>query len=159
MQFSMEPAQAQLTQTIRELAVCNRMSERYGLTLSPGQMRSLAERRSEALRNTGRMEFGGGILKTLIYTFCDSPDLSQEDYEATLSELQDLFYWFKNETGDHLSDDELLHAMRVVFDRAHGALERLVDTPPETLYRIARGDGLQENTDENSDEDEGDDDE
>jgi len=144
MQFSMEPAQAQLAQTIRELAACNRMSERYGLTLAPGQMRSLAERRSEALRNTGRVEFGGGILRALIYTFCDSPDLRQEDYEATLTELQDLFYWFKNETGDNLSDDELLHAMRAVFDRAHGALERLVDTPPEMLYRIARGEGPEE---------------
>ena len=36
------------------------------------------------------------------------------------------------------------HAMRAVFDRAHGALERLVDTPPEMLYRIARGEGPEE---------------
>jgi len=155
MQFSMEPAQAQLARTIRELTACNRMSERYGLTLAQEQMRALVQRRTEALRNTGRVEFGEGILRSLIYTFCDSPDLRPEDYEVTLAELQDLFYWFKNETQDRLSDDELLHAMRVVFDRAHGALERLVDASPEMLCRIARG----ENAEENSEEDEEDDDE
>ena len=153
MQFSLEPAEVQLAQTVRELAECNRMSGRYGLTLTPEQMRSLAECRGEALRSAGRVEFGGGILRELIHAFCDSPDLIQSEYEAVLTELQELFYRFKNETEDRLSDEELLRAMRAVFDRAGGSVERLSEASPEELRRIALGEP------EETEEEEGDADE
>jgi len=148
MQFSLEQAETQLAQTVRELAESNRMSGRYGLTLTPEQMRSLAERRGEALRNTGRVEFGGGMLRDLIHAFCDSPNLIQTEYEAVLTELQDLFYEFKNETEDRLSDEELLHAMRSVFDRTGGSLERLAETSPGDLERLARGKPAEEDEEE-----------
>ena len=48
-----------------ELADCNRLTEAQGLTLTEGDMRALSRRREEALRDTGRVEFTGGIFRKL----------------------------------------------------------------------------------------------
>ena len=119
-------------ETVRALAACNQRTERFGLTLSPRQMATLASGRREALRSTGRVEFGEGILPRLIHQFCDSPYVDSETWAETLEELQGLFYCFKNEFP--LSDEDLLAAMRAVFDGpAHGALELLPDRLPGYL--------------------------
>lgn len=52
---------------------CNRHTAQYGLDLSPSQAAALAETRENALRHSGRIEFGAGITEKLIMTFCDSP--------------------------------------------------------------------------------------
>ena len=82
-------------ETVRALAACNQRTERFGLTLSPRQMAALASGRREALRSTGRVEFGEGILPRLIHQFCDSPYVDSETWAETLEELQGLFYCFK----------------------------------------------------------------
>ena len=74
-------------------------------------MERLAASRFSALKKTGRIEFGEGILPKLIQRFLDSPYLIQNTYEETLTQLQELFYELKNETKEHLSDDELLTAI------------------------------------------------
>lgn len=137
--------EAQLAGTVRELAPCNRMSARYGLTLTEEEQVNLARARLRALDHAGRVEFGGSVLPRLIHGFCDSPWLTSEDYALTLEELQELFYHFKNATGDRLSDEELIAALRAVFDGpAHGTVELLADTSPATLARIARGGPVEE---------------
>ncbi len=95
---------------------CNRNTAQYGLTLDPGQAMALAETRENALRRSGRIEFGASITEKLIMVFCDSPYISQDDYEAVLHELTLIFYDMKNETWDAVSDDELLSFMREAFD-------------------------------------------
>lgn len=118
------PRDIQIAGTVKDLQTCNALTEKYGLALTPKQMLALAERRVEALQATGRVEFGEGILKKLIFAFRDSPYLAQQNYEETLTELQDLFYQFKNETHDRLSDDELIEKMKTAFyGRAQGTLE------------------------------------
>ena len=104
----------------------NETSERYGLWLSRLQITSLIAAEAETLRACGRLEFGEGILPRLIYTFCDSPFINREDYADMLAALQALFYTYKNELSDALSDDELLEAMHKIFHgRAQGSLEYL----------------------------------
>ena len=98
------------------------------------------ERRAAALRDTGRVEFGEGILPKLIYAFYDSPWLDPDHYADTLAELQDLFYYYKNESLGRLTDDALLAAMRKAFDGpAQGSLEYLGDTALDRLCRELRG--------------------
>lgn len=72
-QFSLQPVQMQMAIAVRELETCNKISARFGLILSPAQIQSLVEHRFRALKNTGRVEFGEGIIKKLVYAFCDSP--------------------------------------------------------------------------------------
>ena len=44
----------------QELCACNAVSERFGLSLSEGEIEELVQCRAKALRDTGRVEFGGG---------------------------------------------------------------------------------------------------
>lgn len=130
--------------TVREdLAVCNAATEKYGLRLTEQQMRGLSERRGEALRATGRVEFGRGMLRELILGFGDSPYLTQENYEETIADLQDVFYRRKedSEVGEVLADDDLIEALRDVFDHeANGSVDVLADLPVEVLRaRVERG--------------------
>lgn len=123
----------------KELAVCNEKTARYGLALSEADIRELVACRAQSLRDSGRVEFGGGILPKLIDAFCDSPFVSQGSYKELLAELQDAFYYFKNESMDRFSDDELIELMVGVFNgRAQGSAEYLTETSLEDLCRYVR---------------------
>lgn len=98
------------------LLSCNRFTAPQGLSLTAGEALALSQRREQALRQTGRLEFGDGILQKLLLAFHDSPFLTPHDYADTLGELTEIFYTYKNECGDALTDDELLTVMRATFD-------------------------------------------
>lgn len=133
---------AQKQQTIAELKECNDITLRYGLLLSDKQIANIVEKRFEALKETGRIEFGQGILKKLIYEFCDCPYITQDNYEETLCELQDSFYYFKNESMDIATDDEIISFMRYHFDSdCQGSVEYLRDVALEDLCRYVRSGG------------------
>ena len=124
MDLMKRPTETALARTVAALTRCNEKTGRYGLRLKPEEMTQLALQRFAALEQTGRVEFGDGVLETLIETFQDSPYLHQGAYAETIGELQALFYHFKNESQDRLTDDSLLHAMKTLFDGpAGGSLE------------------------------------
>lgn len=103
-------------QLIMNIKKCNELTIKFGVSLSDEAIERLINRRFEALKNTGRIEFGEGILKKLIEAFCDSPYIMQNNYEETLEELQDIFYFFKGEAMEQISDDELIEFMKRDFD-------------------------------------------
>ena len=73
-------------------------------------------------------------IKKLIEAFCDSPYIMQSNYEETLEELQDIFYFFKGEAMEQIADDELIEFMKKSFDGvAQGDLEYLSGT---VMYRM-----------------------
>lgn len=136
MDFDETAFPARLTVTAEELAQSNSVSRKFGLVLSPAQADMLAHRQAEALRETGRIEFGGGILKKLALAFCDSPFILREDWADTLARLQMTFYELKNETKDRLGDDDLIFRMAARFNgAAGGSLDALESTPPEWFLR------------------------
>ena len=131
--------QMQLTAAKEEIRRCDELNRLYGLTLTEDDITEMVQLRGEALRNTGRVEFGGGILPKLIRAFCKSPYVDSFNYAQTLGELQDAFYYFKNESGDIFSDDELIEFMERVFNgRAEGSAELLCTISLEDLCRWAR---------------------
>jgi hypothetical protein len=137
--FSLTPLDMQKMQTMEELRECNDLTVKYGLQLSEQQIRELTEKRFAALKDTGRIEFGQGILKKLVTEFCDSPYILQDNYVDTLLELQDAFYYFKNESLDLFTDDELITMMKNYFDGAcQGSTDYLSGTSLEDLCRDAR---------------------
>ena len=83
-------------------------TETFGLSLTEQEAQELVVCRNESLKKYRRVEFGNGILDKLIFTFCDSQYINQENYKETMEKLQDIFYCFKNEAEDQLTDDELL---------------------------------------------------
>ena len=123
-------SQPALTRPIQALTQANQITSQYGLVLTEQQMLSLLQQRQEALEATGRVEFGDGVLHLLAERFCDSPFLCPANYEETLGELQALFYYFKNECRDRLTDREVLDGMKRLFDGvAQGATEYLAGVP------------------------------
>ncbi|MDD4311161.1 MAG: DUF6323 family protein [Eubacteriales bacterium] len=140
-------------QFLEELRGVNESSARFGLCLSEQGMRELAQARTLALREHGRVELGVSAVKSIADGFCDSPYLLQEDYEATLMELVDAFYYFKNACGEQLTDEELISAMRARYDAYDGSVEAVIGTSLEALCR-ARRFGIEEDDDREDDDDE-----
>lgn len=63
----------------------------------------------------------------------------QENYADTLMRLQDIFYLYKNESLDELTDDELLEYMKEKFDGiCAGDLDYLEGTVLDTFAREVR---------------------
>ncbi|MDP3446742.1 MAG: DUF6323 family protein [Eubacteriales bacterium] len=145
-------------QFLAELRAANETSSRYGLKLSEQSMQALAQTRTRALLDHGRVELGASAVSALVEGFCDSPFLLQENYEATLAELLDAFYYFKNASGERVADDELIAAMRMRYDAYDGAVEGVTGTTLEALC-LARRFGLAQDEDawEDDDDDEADD--
>ena len=133
--------QMQIAAAKEEIRCCNQLNQLHGLTLTEGDITELVELRTQALRATSRVEFGGGILPKLIRTFCKSPYVDAYNYAATLGDLQDAFYYFKNESEDRFSDDDLIEFMEKVFNgQAHGSTDVLTTISLEQLCRWARND-------------------
>ena len=74
------------------LARLNAQGAPYGLSLSMGDLHALSDCRTQALQNTGRIEFGEGILEKIVAAFADSPYLFQEEYAEALARLQEINY-------------------------------------------------------------------
>lgn len=114
---------------IAKIIKCNEYTNQYGLNITEEQVKNIVERRFEALRDTGRIEFGEWIVDRIIIEFCDSPYISQENFGETIYELINMFYYYKNETKDLITDDELLKFMKKYFDGiAQGSIDYLEGT-------------------------------
>jgi len=141
--FGQNAGQLQLARAIRELESCNPRIERYGLSLSSQDIQALVAGRIEALHETERVEFGGGVTKELVLEFAGSPHVSQAHFAEQILELQGLFYEFKNESLEQVPDDELIGKMRSLFDDvAKGDMEYLADALFDGLGRHIREETL-----------------
>jgi hypothetical protein len=109
------------------------------LALSEEETKELMISRMNSLNDSQRVEFGESILPKIIYLFCDSQYITQDNYAGTLSELQEIFYLYKNETRDELTDDELLTFMKKQFEEiCFGDLEYLRSTCLERFAKAIR---------------------
>ncbi|WP_123053730.1 DUF6323 family protein [Clostridium sp. JN-1] len=118
-----------------DIIQCNEATKEYGLKLSDKDVKEIIDTRNIALQKSGRIEFNGQIINKIIMSFCDSPYISQYNYNETINELVEIFYNYKNETLDYISDDELIEIMKEEFDNyCQGSLEILEG---KALYRIA----------------------
>lgn len=101
---------------ISNIESCNKITSVYGLSLNVKQISNLLEKKQEILKSTGRIEFRESIIKKIIIEFSDSTYITQESYESILHELIEIFYEYKNETMDIVTDDELIKFMKKSFD-------------------------------------------
>jgi hypothetical protein len=137
--FGQNASQMQLRAAAQELESCNKVTQRYGITLSPQDIQALVVGRLDALQETERVEFGGGVAKELVLAFSSSVHVSQYTFVQTVLELQDLFYLFKNESLEQIPDDELIQTMRSLYDDvAEGDMGRLSEALFDGLGRHVR---------------------
>ena len=117
----------------------NQVTEKFGLVLSEEDAKLLVNERSESLKEQKRIEYGESILPKIIYEFCDSDYISQRNYVETIGRLQDIFFLYKNEMMDEISDDELLHFMKEQFETVcYGDLEYLESTCLDVFAQAIR---------------------
>jgi len=128
------------TQTsLQSILELNSYTQKFGVVLSKEESLLLLEARKNTLKVQERIEFSEGILPKLVFAFCDSPYIYQDNYSDTLERLQDIFYLYKNESMDELSDDELIEEMKMDFDGiCEGSLDYLEDTCLESFAREIR---------------------
>lgn len=105
----------------------NEISERFGIILTPNEALNLINSQNSSLEKHGRINFSDGIVHKLHFSFCDSSYVHPSSYFSTLDELVDIFYYFKSESLDVFSDDELISLMRNLFENGHGSLTYLQD--------------------------------
>jgi len=126
-------------QAVLEIMQCNEITEQYALTLTEQQAIELVKTRSYSLKSTGRIEFAGGVIDKIIKEFCSSPYISQNNYAETLHELIETFYYYKNETLDLMSDNDLIKFMKKYFDgKCQGSLDLLKYRELEKMARKIR---------------------
>lgn len=101
---------------VQAIVALNPRTEHFGLALTEEEAGRLVAVCRENLREQRRVEFGEGILPKLIEAFCDSSYIDSNNYMETVSRLAEIFYLFKNETADELTDDELIEFMREQFE-------------------------------------------
>ena len=117
----------------------NQVTEKFGLVLSEEDAKLLVNEKSESLKEQKRIEYGESILPKIIYEFCDSDYISQRNYVETIGRLQDIFFLYKNEMMDEISDDELLHFMKEQFVTVcYGDLEYLESTCLDVFAQAIR---------------------
>ena len=118
--FLFFPREKSVTEEAQALVQLGGVCLPADLSLSLGQAQALVLRCRAALQEAGRVEFGEGPLPALIRAFCGSPYLRQENLEAVLGELAELFYQLKTECRGHLSDRRLIAWMEEAFDGKAG---------------------------------------
>lgn len=129
----------QQKQELAQVLECNSYTTKFGLSLSGEEAKELLKARISSLKRQERVEFNGGILPKLIFGFCDSPYVYQDNYVETLERLQEIFYLYKNECMDELNDDELLQYMLHHFNGdCQGSLDYLEETCLDELAKKVR---------------------
>lgn len=122
-------------QVFSDILKCNEETSQYGLKLLEQEVGEIINTRNIAIKRNGRIEFNGEVISKIIKSFCDSQYISQCNYGRYINELVEIFYEYKNETLDYLSDDELIEIMKEKFNNyCEGSLEILEGT---ALYKIA----------------------
>lgn len=119
---------------------CNVETEKYGLVLNEQQALALSQTCTYALKETKRIEFNGCMVNKLILAFCNSPYITEENYEDILHELINLFYELKNNTWDMISDDGLLVFLKDSFNgECSGSIELVSEKALELSEHIHCG--------------------
>ena len=137
---------------IGELLKTNEKTKDYGLVLTAEEAKNIIEVRNNVLHSVGRVELGLEVTKELIENFYTSGYLNEENYVPVLNELQEMFYYFKNETLDKISDQKLIGIMKEYFEKSCGGsielLKSTLEVFAEDFRRKPLTDGLSEEGDE-----------
>lgn len=119
---------------MREILNCNDFSKEYGLILSKEQVLDIINTKNNSLKDNGRVEFDKSVISLIIKEFCSSNYIEAVKYVETINELIELFYYYKSETFDILTDDELIEYMK---DEFNGKCQGSIDLLYKKLDKIA----------------------
>ena len=122
------------------ITLCQETLLKYGIILSEKELAALGAAQASALRDSGRVEFGVGVLPSLAGAFANSPYITRENCAKLLEELQSAFYFFRSECDGLISDEKLIAFMKREFNGAAGGdIGYLTGTSLERLCARLKG--------------------
>lgn len=107
---------------------CNDVSSRYGIVLKESDARELVAVRLKVVNEVGLIEFKSIIVEAIVLAFCDSQFITKYDYLDVLSQLVEIFYYYRKELDELMSDEDIIKYMQLAFEGpCQGSLEQLSD--------------------------------
>ena len=107
----------------------NETTEQFGLSLTEEDAKLILAERKNALAEQKELSLVKELRQKSFMNFCDSEYIHQSNYVETIIRLQEIFYLYKNEMHDEITDDELLHLMKEQFENiCFGDLDYLEST-------------------------------
>lgn len=117
---------------IAELLETNEEIKKYGLELTKEDIKQIIDTRNKVLKGYGRIELSFQVTKKLIENFSSSSFINKKNFPYTINELQEAFYYLKNETEDKIGDDNLIILMKNLFENScEGSIQFLYGTLEE----------------------------
>lgn len=109
-----------------QLLELNEKTKAYGLTLTEEDAKHVIEARSQTLKCYERIELGINVTKRIVELFSSSPYVSNENYVSIIMRIQEIFYYFKNETNEKISDEDLINIISKYFNiECEGSIQLL----------------------------------
>ena len=94
----------------------------YGLTLTEEDVRQITRNTKETLKKTGRIETCTDSLEKIIAFLYSSPYTQKDYYVEVISDMEEIFYFFKNQVLDLLSDDEIIEILEKAYNEKSGEI-------------------------------------
>ena len=108
-----------------DLLKINDESSAYGLILTPQDVEEIIKSRGYSLKNYGRIDLNMDVTKKLINKIYTSQYTDKDDYVEIINDLQDIFYYLKNETLDEISDTEIIDIIVEFYEKTSGRIDNI----------------------------------
>ncbi|MGO0881245.1 DUF6323 family protein [Clostridioides difficile] len=108
-----------------ELLETNKESKYYGLVLSKADVKDIITSRNDTLKGYGRIELDIKVTKQLIENIYTSQFTNMDDYLETINDMQEIFYYLKNETDDKICDDEIIEILDELYEKFMGNMDNV----------------------------------
>lgn len=108
-----------------ELLETNKESKYYGLVLSKEDVKDIITSRNDTLKGYERIELDIKVTKQLIENIYTSQFTNMDDYLETINDMQEIFYYLKNETDDKICDDEIIEILDELYEKFTGNMDNV----------------------------------
>ena len=118
----------------------NDKSVDYGLVLSPKDVEEVIKSRKDSLKTYGRIDLNMDITEKIMEILYTSQYTDKDDYLELINDLQDIFYYLKNETLDEISDNEILDKISEFYEKTSGRIDNVQNLAEKFAnnYRLKR---------------------
>ena len=106
----------------KKLIKLNDESINYGLVLSENDVNNIMKHTNETLTKIGCIETSTSSLEKIIEIVYSSPYTDKENYVENINDMQEIFYYFKSEVLDLISDDEVIEILEKTYEDKKGEM-------------------------------------
>lgn len=130
-------------QTIQENEILelNEKSQTYGLSLKQEDVKEIIKSRNNTLKSYGRIELDINVTKMIIENLYISQYTDKDDYVDLINDLQEIFYYLKNETLDQISDIEIIEIIDEFYNKCSGRIDIVQEKSEEFAKKYRWGMG------------------